>query len=95
MMKYNYENETLVCSFPQKVSSTVCNVIEKELTQKIEDTNGPIIFDLEGVTYICSMFLGFCLKYYQLKTKEKFIIRNLTPEVKKVFMIAKFGDMLL
>ncbi len=92
MLNYKEENQALEVMFPSKLDTNACMAFESELIEKINSSN-TVIFNMDGVEFICSFFLRICLKTIQQKGKENFKIENLTPTTKKVFMIAGFSDM--
>lgn len=89
------ENNKLVFSFPEKLDTVYCSKIESELVKKIMDEKKEVIFDLEGVEYICSLFLRICVKVTKEIGKDNFSIKNVGPSTLKVFKIARFDELVL
>ena len=97
MVRYNVEEnitgeETLACSFPVRVNTESCAQFEKELFTKVQELKIPVIFDLEKVDYIASMFLGLCMRVAKEVGPQNFTIINTTPNVRKVFKISGFAN---
>ncbi|MBP7461064.1 MAG: STAS domain-containing protein [Candidatus Delongbacteria bacterium] len=94
MVDCNVINGELVCRFPARLDTQACSAMEAGLKEKLDATAEPAVFDLAGVTFISSMFLRICLTHYKQRGKAGFALRNISPDVKKVFMVAGFGEML-
>lgn len=88
MVSYNVQEDKLVCSFPERLDTEKCLDLENELHQKVKELKMPVIFDLNGVTYISSMFLRICIQTLKGVGPENFSLINLNPNVKKVLKIA-------
>ena len=94
MLNIIENGENLIIKFPSKLSTTESQEIEKELLDKIEDGSKIIHFDFEGVTFICSYFLRVCLMVYKKVGRNRFELDKVSPQIKKVFMIAGFDKYL-
>lgn len=53
-----------------------------------------VVFDLQGVDYIASLFIRNCLLVAKAVEKENFSIVNTDHQVKKVFIIAGLDKIL-
>jgi anti-anti-sigma factor len=84
------EDGNLLCSFKGSLNSDTCLKIAEELSTKVSEAKGKVIFDLKEVDYIASAFLRICQKSYKDVGAEKLSIINVTPAVKKVFKITGF-----
>ncbi len=93
-MEFKIENEKLEFTFAKKLDTSAIAEFEKELKDKINEETFPVVFDLSGVEFVSSMFLRVCLSTYKAKGKGNFSIINAAPQIKSVFMIAGFGEML-
>jgi len=68
--------------------------IEKELMDLANSTSMNVSLNFEDVTFVCSHFLKVCLRLNNTLTSERFCLEKLTPEIKRVFMIAGFDKIL-
>ena len=93
-MNFTIKNNKLVINFSQKLDTSTVLALEKGLTEKIKQEPYPVIFDLEGVEFISSMFLRICMMTFKEKGRDQFTILNAAPQIKSVFMIAGFSEML-
>ena len=94
MTHYEIKDNKLVCSFPVRMDTNICNKFEDELFKKIAESMLPVVFDLQDVEYIASMFLRIVQRVYQKIGAKNFYLINVNPNIKKVFKIAGF-DMYL
>jgi len=60
MLTFNEANGTITVSFPKKMSTPVCAQIEGDLMETVNRKEQNIIFDMQGVEFISSMFLRLC-----------------------------------
>ena len=88
MIKYKTENGALICTFTGRLDTASCSQWEKDIYEKVSQSDGPIIFDLNKIDYIASMFLRICIKVAKEVGTENFSLINVSPFVKKVFKIA-------
>lgn len=88
MVTYTLEGEKLICSFSGSMHTVNCSKIEKELCEKVEKTEGPVVFDLQEVKYIASTFLRICTRVYKKAGPEKFSIINVSSDLMNVFQIS-------
>jgi len=88
MVQFQLEDGKLVCCFLKDMETENCINCEDELFKKIREMNLPVIFDLKEVSYIASMFLSICLMAAKEPDIESILLRNVQPNVKKVFKIA-------
>ena len=99
MVNFNVEenitkDKTLLCSFSERMDTVNCQKIEDEVFDKVRELKMPVIFDLENVDYIASMFIRLCLWTAKEVELENFSIVNVHPNVKKVFMLAGLNNQL-
>jgi len=93
MVKYTIQenesgNKTLTCSFAERLDTEYCAQFSDEIYGKVQQEKLPVVFDLTRVDYIASAFLGMCFRIFKEVGKENFALTNVTPNVKKVLMIA-------
>lgn len=94
MATYLAESGKLVCSFSERMDTKATLSIEKELFEKIKENEGSVVFDLKDVDYIASSFLRICLRAGKMMGKDRFVIIQVAPPVKKVFKIAGFDEIM-
>lgn len=85
--------ENLEIHFTGKLDTAKCQEIEPELRAKLADGNATVVFDLAKVDFVSSSFLRLCVFAYQ-KAGNGFQVINVSPAIKKVFMIAGMDAML-
>jgi anti-anti-sigma factor len=98
-MNFSEENNTLHCTFSGKLDTLTCSRIEGTLNKRVADflkkqDVAYFVFDLSEVDYVSSAFLRICLCHFKLAGKNNFRIKNLTPDVRHVFMISGFTDIM-
>ena len=76
------------------MDTTACEQMETELQASLADSDGAVVFDLAGVTFVSSAFLGLCVRAFQKSSKQGFEIVNVEPTIKRVFKIAGLEGML-
>lgn len=86
------ENERVI-AFQGQLHAAVCGAMNEDLMKACEH-EGPLTFDLAGVSFVASSFLRTVLTVYRAKSQEGFKIINVQPEVKKVFKMAGLWDAL-
>jgi anti-anti-sigma factor len=95
MLTFKEADGTITVSFPKTMNTPVCTQIEDELVETIYKKNQNIIFDMQGVEFISSMFLRLCQMVNKTVGKEKFELINISPNVMVVFKIAGYDQFLL
>ena len=81
--------------FTGKLDTATCQEMEPELREKLADGNATVVFDLATVDFISSSILRLCVLAYQKASAGGFRVINVSPAIKKVFMIAGMDAMLL
>jgi anti-anti-sigma factor len=94
MATYFAESGKLVCSFSGQIDTETTLSVEEELFEKINENEGSVVFDLKEVDYIASSFLRVCLRAAKMMGKDRFVIIQVAPPVKKVFKIAGFDKIM-
>ena len=94
MIKFTTEGNTLICVFPGNMDTETCEAFSGELLKNVKESKGPVVFDMEKVDYVASLFLGLCMTALKQLGADNFSVINVHPNVKKVFKIAKM-DLLI
>ena len=64
-----------------------------KVLENIQGSTDRVWFDLAGVDYVCSCFLRLCLQAVKTVGRDRFEVRNVTPQVMRVFKTAGFDAM--
>ncbi len=88
MVEFLTEEDKLVCRFSGSLDTTACMAIDEEVDAQVSVATGPVVFDLKEAEFICSMFLRICLRTIKAAGIGNFFLRNASPHVKRVFIIA-------
>ena len=71
------------------LGDAVCQTFTHAVDEKIGQAHDrSVAFDLGGVTFIASSFLRLCVQTAKTVGSARFSVRNLSPELKKVFVIS-------
>lgn len=82
-----HENE-IICAFTGQLNTMEVLKDEPEVGQRLEQLGErSVAFDLSQVSFVASSFLRLCLKTASMVGCSRFSLRNLKPEVKKVYVI--------
>lgn len=88
MVNFDEQDHEIICTFTGQLSTAVLMKdapgVEARVAQASDRT---VAFDLRGVTFIASSFLRLCVQTAKAVGAARFSVRNLSPEVKKVFVI--------
>jgi anti-anti-sigma factor len=84
----------LVIRFEGCMDTTRCAEIETEVRTAVTGAIIPVVFDIEGVDFISSAFLRFCIYAQHQAGDHGFQIVNVGPYIKRVFKIAGLDAML-
>ena len=90
-------DNTLLCSFSERLDGLVCSAVEQELSQRIaefKDTHKDpcLVFDLAEVPFVSSPFLRICLMNRKAFGEDHFTVTNVSAEIYKVFYISGFTE---
>jgi anti-anti-sigma factor len=94
VVEFIEKEDTLVCIFQGHLVTPQCAAIEDELQAKVREAHGDVVFDLNGVGYVCSSFLRLCIGTAKKRGATHFLVANAQPAVKKVFMISGLESLL-
>ncbi|NLS96776.1 MAG: STAS domain-containing protein [Planctomycetaceae bacterium] len=86
--------EARIYRFESCMDTVACERIEPELQASLAEGEASVVFDLAGVKFVSSAFLGLCVRAYQKTCQFGFEMINVEPTIKRVFKIAGLEDML-
>jgi anti-sigma B factor antagonist len=88
MIEFTKSDGKLICTFGERLDTANCTEFQDKLYETIaESKDAAVVFDMQRVDYVASIFLGICIKIYKKKGPENFSLINVRPNVKKVFKI--------
>ncbi len=87
MFRFSIKNKKLICRFPKRMDSDACAKWEGKGYKKIREKKLPVVFDLNKVDYISSLFLSLCVKALKETGRDNFTVINASANVKKIFTI--------
>lgn len=98
-MNFEVIDNSLRCRFDEQLNTTVCAEIAGTLESRIDEfkketPDGSVEFDMSKTQYICSAFLRLCLLHCKAFGRDRFLLRNLSGDVKQVFDIAGLSGVL-
>ena len=95
MVNFKLEEDSLKCIFNGRMDTAACQTIAGEIDDQLNKNAGmSVIFDMENVGYVSSAFLRICIKASKKLGNESFSIKNVDPQVKKVFKISGFDSIM-
>ncbi len=94
MVKFKQSGAALHCVFRGRLDTPVCQALEEEVLEQVESAVGAVVFDLEEVEYISSMFFRLCIQANGRVDTGMFSVVNASPEIKSMFRIAGLSGML-
>ena len=95
MIEFTESQGKLTCSFSERLDTSNCSQFQDKLYETIAASGEPaVVFDMQKVDYIASIFLGICIKVYKDKGAQNFSLVNVRPNVKKVFKITGMDKLL-
>ncbi|MDR0611540.1 MAG: STAS domain-containing protein [Planctomycetaceae bacterium] len=98
-MNFTECDNTLRCIFSGKLDTLTCSGLEETLNKRIagfleKQDVACLVFDLSEVDYVSSAFLRICLCHFKSAGKKNFRIENPTPDVRQVFTISGFTEIM-
>ena len=98
-MNFSEIDDTLICSFSERLDGGTCAIFEHELLCRTTEfkekhENARIVFDLREVVFISSIFLRICLIHHKTFEKDFFTITNASEDVFKVFSVSGFSEIM-
>ena len=88
MLAIEERGGTLVFAFSGRLDTVDCLEFDARLAAAAEATSLPVVFDLNGVDYVASMFLRVCVRTATQVGFERLRLVNVGPAVKRVLKIA-------
>lgn len=89
MVTFDEQNKELVCSFSGQLDTLAVMKDEPAVSERLlQDCDRKVRFDLGGVSFVASSFLRLCIKTGKAVGVARFSVCNLSPEIKRVFVIA-------
>jgi len=103
MVEFDYDPATqaLTCTFAGSLDLSANAEVRPLLMEKLATAAGTpgaplrIEFDLAAVTFVDSTFLRLCVHTSKAVPPGGFSIRNATPEVRKLFVLAGLDKVLV
>ena len=94
MIEYTLDADTLTCSFSGHLDWEGSKKVRDELGARLADAPGSVVFDLAGVEYISSEFLGLCVHVCRRVGADALTVTNAPPPIKRVFKIARLDTVM-
>ncbi len=89
MVNFDEQDHEIICTFTGQLNTAVLMQDGPGVEERVAQARDcGVAFDLRGVTFIGSSFLRLCVHTAKAVGAARFSVRNLSPEVKKVFVIA-------
>ncbi len=96
MVTFTEQDNEIICIFAGQLSTAEVMKDEPAVDQKLEQLRDrSVIFDLREVSFVASSFLRLCLKTARGAEHGRFSVRNLTPEIQKVYVICGLDKQLV
>ncbi|HBO43698.1 MAG TPA: hypothetical protein DD670_07155 [Planctomycetaceae bacterium] len=80
--------------FEGSLDTDWCDENDGEVLEAVEQSDGPLEFDLEQVDFVSSSFLRLCLRASNRLGPGQFHVVNVEPMIRRVFKIAGLDMML-
>lgn len=88
MVTFTEQGNQMICTFTGQLGTAEMIKDEPAVDQKLEQLRDQsVVFDLSKVSFVASAFLRLCLKTARRVGQGRFSVCNLTPEIKKVYVI--------
>ncbi len=88
MVTFTEQDNDIICTFSGQLGTAEVMKDEPVVGQKLEELRErSVVFDLRKVSFVASSFLRLCVKTARAVGQGRFSLRNLTPEIKKVYVI--------
>lgn len=83
---------SLLCAMDPHMDTPKCIELESALKARLAQPV-PVVFDMEGVNYVCSAFLRVCLFVVKAAGRGNLRMTHVAPPIKRVFLMAGLGEM--
>ncbi|HKK09971.1 MAG TPA: STAS domain-containing protein [Bacteroidales bacterium] len=93
-LKFENKNGFTVAYVQGRVDTTNYNEFEKQMSEKIEETDGSIIINCKDMNFISSSGLRVFLMTQKklMGAKRKLHLTNMQPAIKEIFDISGFSQ---
>jgi anti-anti-sigma factor len=89
MVTIKEQDQQIVCTFTGQLDTAAVMKDASEVETRIAQAPDRMVaFDLAGVTFIASSFLRLCVQIARTVGNAGFSVHNLSPGLKKVFVIS-------
>jgi anti-anti-sigma regulatory factor len=89
MVTFSERDQQLVCTFTGQLTTMIMTEDGPSVEAKVGQVpDRSVVFELAGVSFVASSFLRLCVQTARKAGASWFSVRNLNPELKKVFVIA-------
>ena len=82
----------LVCTLDGHFDTLQSQKLEEELKAHLKAPQA-VVFEMQGVTYVCSAFLRVCISVAKIVGAGQFTLRGVTPPIKRVVKMAGMTDL--
>ena len=94
MLAIEEREGNLVFTFSGRLDTAECLQFDDRLAAAAEAASLPLVFDLNGVDYLASLFLRICVRTARQAGFDRFKLVNVSPPVKKVLKISGLDGLL-
>ncbi len=77
-----------LCRFPARLNAATCMQWDHELVAKIRADPAPVVFDMQGVEFVASVFIRLCLVVARDVGVDQFSVAHCSLPVENVFRMA-------
>jgi anti-anti-sigma factor len=92
----NESGDSIVISFSGKLDAPGVDIIGTKFLGLLNHVEKPVFLDFREVTYVSSIGMRLLLNGWKMVSRDGFRMQiiNISPEIRQVFVIAGFEDML-
>ena len=91
-MKIDEGDGKVVCTLDGHFDTLQSQELEEALRARLK-TPQAVVFEMQGVTYVCSAFLRVCVFVSKTVGTGRFTLLGVTPPIKRVFKMAGMSDL--
>ncbi len=92
-VQFNQQDNRLVFTFDPRMDTAASQQCEPVLDERLAQADGPVVFDLKGVSFVSSFFLRLVLKAAK-QCGSNFSIVDVEPSVKLVLKTAGLDSLI-